>query len=279
MKEGRVLGSDELYLKGVFQTVKMSLRLFGFWKSVALFVLLKDAETKFLRNAQDKDERLFRREMLKSFKRITSDISCAHSPFQFPMIYQRIKDLNVEGPIVECGAFKGGSTAQLSIMAKRTKRRLYVCDSFEGLPEASIEGEDISGVLNTGDSFAFKKGDYTGSLEEVKRAVARYGHLEVCEFVKGFFNQSLPGLHIKPAVIILDVDLISSARDCLKYLWPSLKKGGLLFTHEASLKNYIEGFTDREWWKNELNEAPPVLYGAGSGIDILARQTAFMVKE
>ena len=40
----------------------------------------------------------------------------------------------VEGVVVECGCFMGGSTANLSLACEITGRRLIVYDSFEGLP-------------------------------------------------------------------------------------------------------------------------------------------------
>ena len=47
---------------------------------------------------------------------------------------------DVEGAIMECGTFKGGCAANLSIIAKITNRKLLIYDSFEGLPE-SVEGD------------------------------------------------------------------------------------------------------------------------------------------
>src|SRR5437660_187565 len=40
------------------------------------------------------------------------------------------------GDVVECGAWKGGSAANLSLVCRIVGRRLLVYDSFEGLPAA-----------------------------------------------------------------------------------------------------------------------------------------------
>ena len=40
-----------------------------------------------------------------------------------------------EGCIVECGCYKGSSTAKFSLAAKYSGRKLVVFDSFEGIPE------------------------------------------------------------------------------------------------------------------------------------------------
>src|SRR5262249_7991231 len=42
----------------------------------------------------------------------------------------------VEGVVVECGCYLGGSTANLSVACKIAGRELIVYDSFEGLPAA-----------------------------------------------------------------------------------------------------------------------------------------------
>src|SRR5437867_12051249 len=64
----------------------------------------------------------------------------------------------VEGDIVECGTWKGGSAANLSLVCRITGRRLRIYDSFEGLPE-SLPGDRQGGYL---------KGEYRGTLEEVR---------------------------------------------------------------------------------------------------------------
>src|SRR5687768_8201417 len=42
---------------------------------------------------------------------------------------------DVEGDVVECGTWKGGSAANLSLVCKIAGRKLKIFDSFEGLPE------------------------------------------------------------------------------------------------------------------------------------------------
>jgi hypothetical protein len=103
-------------------------------------------------------------------------------------------------------------------------------------------------------------------LDEIKQNIQRFGYIDVCDFIPGFFAHSLPTINVNPACVYLDVDLISSARDCLKYLWPKTVKHGLWFTHEAFLPTYIVGILDPEWWQTTLNDTPPIIFGAGSGL-------------
>ena len=264
---------------GFFNTVKQSLKLLGFWRGLSLYIMLKDEERRFIKSAKSKSEKSLRVSLLSQVKNIYKNILCLHFPFHFILVSKFILDLDIEGPIVECGAFKGGSTAQLSVIAKKTNRKLYVCDSFHGLPTPILPGEEEVKIFNDPRAHTFKEGDYTGTLDEVKSNVRQYGHIEVCEFIPGFFNESLPKLNINPAVVVLDVDLISSARDCLQYLWPQLKKEGYVFTHEAEAETYIKGLMDKNWWKEMLGECPPLVFGAGSSLSPIAEGLAMFKKE
>lgn len=50
---------------------------------------------------------------------------------------------HVQGDVVECGCWKGGSTVNLSLVCAITGRKLKVYDSFEGLPPP-VEGDVIA---------------------------------------------------------------------------------------------------------------------------------------
>ncbi|MCH7525801.1 MAG: class I SAM-dependent methyltransferase [Planctomycetes bacterium] len=189
-----------------------------------------------------------------------------------------ILDLEPEGPIVECGCFRGGSTAKLSLLAERTGRRLYVCDSFSGLPEAKDPADGVLMSLGEGPSYCLQPGAYAATLDEVRQNVRRFGCIEVCEFLPGLFHESLPDLRVNPACVFTDVDYVSSARDCLRYLWPRLVPGGCWFTHEAMFHNYVSGIMDPKWWHNTLQECPPLMMGAGSGLSELAQSLAYFQK-
>lgn len=259
--------------------LKKALVRYGFWGSFARYIMLKDKLHKFLNSTKSIEDRKFRKQLLKDFSKIHRNIPCAHSPYQIVLMAEYILNLKIDGPIVECGCFRGGSAAQLSLLAKRTNRRLYICDSFQGLPDAGKDSEyKLEGLLDNRCDLSFSAGDYAGSLEEVKNNIKKFGVLDVCEFVPGFFNESLSALEIEPAFIYIDVDLVSSARDCLKFLWPRLKKGGCFFTHEAIFSNYISGILDLTWWEKNLKEYPPVVWGAGSGLSELAAIAYFQKK-
>jgi O-methyltransferase len=94
---------------------------------------------------------------------------------------------SIQGAVGEFGCFKGLSTCTLSLACKMTNRRLVVFDSFQGLPKT---GESVHGF--DGNTVQYREGQFCGTLSEVRQNVSIYGALDVCEFVPGFFSDSLP---------------------------------------------------------------------------------------
>jgi O-methyltransferase len=174
---------------------------------------------------------------------------------------------HVEGAVVECGSYKGGSTTNLSLVCKLVKRRLEVCDSFEGLPEpAEADRKHIN--LSKGQIETYSKGDFVGALDEVKRNITTYGDISVCTFHKGYYEDTLPHFKEKCVFMFLDVDLRTSLVDCIVNLWPLLQDGGYVYTHEAPHFMIAYLFYDIEWWKQNFNSNAPGLVGAGNGLGL-----------
>ncbi|MCW5608422.1 MAG: class I SAM-dependent methyltransferase [Nitrosomonas sp.] len=164
-----------------------------------------------------------------------------------------------KGVIVEAGCFKGSSTAKFSLAADIAGRTLVVFDSFEGIPE-NDEPHDKN--IFGGDA-SFKKGDYCGALEEVKSNVARFGNIGCCRFIKGWFDDTMPDFKEPVIAVYLDVDLASSTRTCLKYLYPLLEKGGVIYSQDGHLPLVLDVFNDDKFWLNEVGFEKPLIHGIG----------------
>ncbi len=222
------------------------------------------------------DTESFRRDLLCKFNRIQNNMICAHQPNELLILSDTILKLSIPGDIVELGCYKGGSSAKLSWIAATTGRKLYVCDSFEGLPQPNEHDQFHKSLI--GRDKHYNQGDYCGQLDEVKDNINRYGSMASCEFIKGFFSNSLKDLKVKPALIFMDVDLIDSARDCLIHLWNKLEKGGKYFTHEATMLNFITELTNHDWWQRNFGHPAPILMGVGFGMSDQAKNLAFFQK-
>lgn len=174
---------------------------------------------------------------------------------------------SVEGCVVECGSYKGGSTANLSLVCALSNRQLDVFDSFEGLPEPS-DHDRAHTVVSRRQVHTYSRGAWCGSLEEVRNNVSQFGNVSVCNFHVGYYKDTLPRFGKKCAFIFLDVDLRDSLESCVRYLWPLLEDECYLFTHEAHHNDIAFLFFDKEWWRANLNCDPPGLIGAGSGLGL-----------
>ena len=174
---------------------------------------------------------------------------------------------SIEGEVIECGCYKGGSTANLSLVCALAGRKLIVCDSFEGLPEPD-EADRVHHVPHKGFKVRYERGQYRGTLDEVRNNIERYGNLEACEFVPGFFETTLEGLDRTFVLVFLDVDLSRSLEVCLLALWPRLRPGALLFSHEAEDLGFVSLFFDRRWWQERLSTDPPGFIGSGVGLPL-----------
>ena len=174
------------------------------------------------------------------------------------------------GCIVEAGCFKGGSTCKLSILAQMTGRKLYVFDSFRGIPTNSEQHK-----LNIfGEKAAFPAQSYEGSLEEVSTNLETFGELSVCELMKGWFEETMPSFHQPVAVAFIDVDLADSTRSCLRYLYPLLMPGGIIFSHDGHLPLCIEVLSDRSLWAELTEDLPPKIKGLGQEKLVWIQKTA-----
>ncbi len=199
--------------------------------------------------------------LIGKFYKISYYVDCPHTEHELLTIARRIlnRGAEVPGVIVEAGSFHGGSTAKLSLVAKLCGRELEVFDSFEGMPEnTETHGKSIYGREHH-----FPKGSHAVQLEEVKGNVYKYGDLSRTHFHKGFFNVTMPGFKKPVAAACINVDLVQSTKDCLKYLYPLTQKGGVIFSQDAHFPWIIELLKDDAFWKNEIGIKKPEMEGLG----------------
>jgi O-methyltransferase len=176
---------------------------------------------------------------------------------------------SVSGDVIECGCYKGGSSVNLSLVCAMVGRRLVICDSFQGLPEPA-DYDKFHYSLQTRHTNWYVKGRFAVGVEEVKQNLARYGRLDVCDFVVGYFQDTLHRLNRIWVLGFLDVDLVDSLKPCLSALWPQLQEGCRLYVHEAKTLFLAAVFFDSAWWRREADEDAPGLVGAGSGLALEA---------
>ncbi len=198
--------------------------------------------------------------LIGRFLAITNHVRTYHTQAEMLTIADRIlaRAGRAAPTVVECGAGKGGSTAKLSLATRLAGGRLLVLDSFRGIPP-----NDERHVNLYGKPVAFRAGAFRGRLPDVRRTVGRFGAIEVCDFRKGWFADTLPAVHGPLDVVVLDVDLLASTRACVARLYPRLRPGGVLFSQDGHLRATVELFADPAFWCDEVGVEPPPVAGLG----------------
>ncbi len=200
--------------------------------------------------------------LIAAFYKISYYVDCPHTEHELITIARAILDLppSVPGVIAEAGAFHGGSTAKLSLVARLAHRTLDVFDSFEGMPANAESG----GASIYGREHHFPKGSHAVGLDEVRANVMRYGDIGRTEFHKGFFDQTMPHFKKQVAASCINVDLERSTRDCLRFLYPLTARGGIIISQDAHFPWIIALLRNDAFWKDELGIPRPSIPGLGT---------------
>jgi hypothetical protein len=145
---------------------------------------------------------------------------------------QRALDLDIPGDFIETGVWRGGCCILMrGVLAANqvTDRKVYVADSFEGLPPPNTHAYP----QDAGDKHHQIK-ELCVSMDEVRANFAKYDLLDgQVEFVKGYFSETLPKLRAGPfAVIRLDGDMYESTIVALRALYPRLSPGGFIIVDD-----------------------------------------------
>ena len=198
--------------------------------------------------------------LLRSY-RISLNTTVAHTEAEIIAVATAVLSMppEVPGCVIEAGCYKGGSTAKFSLVAKLAGRKLYAFDSFEGLPDNDEQhGQTLDGQIAN-----FEKGRYLGTLSEVKATISKWGDIGSTEFMKGWFDNTMPSFKERVVAGYIDVDLVSSTKTCLKYMFPLVQPGGALFSQDGHLPLIIECLKDKNTWEKDVGCPPPRMDGLG----------------
>jgi len=164
----------------------------------------------------------------------------------------------IDGCFVECGVARGGCSALMAIVANENKngRKMWVFDSFEGLPEPTIE-DALSVEKDPGknkSSGVLQKGYCLGTYEEVSNLLFSILRLdkENVFMVKGWFQDTLPRYKDEIGLISflrIDGDWYESTKCCLENLYDNVITGGYILIddhHLPGCKKAVDEFLQRK---------------------------------
>lgn len=143
----------------------------------------------------------------------------------------RVFSEGVPGDFMEAGVCQGGASIfmrALQVAHGEDHRRMWVADSFQGLPEPSSE-------FDKGYDFQEARQPWlAATLETVRDNFATYGLLsETVNFLPGWFADTLKAAPVEAlALLRIDADLYASTRDVLQALYDKLTPGGFIIVDD-----------------------------------------------
>ena len=163
----------------------------------------------------------------------------------------------VAGDLIETGVWRGGASIFMrAVLAAYgiEDRRIFVADSFEGLPKPDVE------------KYPADKGDQhhvhtylAVSKEDVENNFRKYGLLDnQVVFLKGWFKDTLPHAPIESlAILRLDGDMYGSTMEALESLYQKLSIGGFCIIDDYALpgcRSAVNDFRSKHRIDSELKE-------------------------
>lgn len=141
-------------------------------------------------------------------------------------LYRMVRYLNrsgLPGAIVECGVWKGGSSAMMAAACRDTgvARDFWLYDSFEGLPPPTERDNEF-------ERHFYFEGMNKGSIQAVQRIFRKLDlPLERVRFVKGWFADTIPAAEVgQIALLHIDADWYDSVDLVLNRLYERVVPGG-----------------------------------------------------
>ena len=161
--------------------------------------------------------------------------------------YKTVKNVceqDIPGDIVELGVARGGCAALMAsvmfdkYLCGRIKRKLWMFDSYEGLPDPT--DMDFNSELGDGTGNHVRplpKGSCLGQLDEVKDLMFNKNGFprDRIEFIKGWFDDTVPVTKKEIqqiAILRIDGDWYESTKCCLENLYDKVASGGCIIVDD-----------------------------------------------
>lgn len=151
---------------------------------------------------------------------------------------EHVVSRRIEGSIVECGVWKGGSMMAAAMTLKRLgveDRDLFLFDTFEGMTEPtaadreSVHGDSAEELLRRSERASSWVWAYC-SIDDARRNLETTEYpVKRIHFVKGPVESTIPEQAPEQiAILRLDTDWYESTRHELRHLYSRLVRGGVL---------------------------------------------------
>lgn len=146
-----------------------------------------------------------------------------------------IEKEKIKGDFIETGVWRGGMPIIMRAFLQSVgdkERKVWVADSFKGLPEDLEDENDKAAHL-----LLEPLKHLAASREDVEKGFEFFGLKDSqVEFLEGWFKDTLKTIPQKSfALIRLDGDYYESTRDAIVELYPKLSSGGYIIIDDYNL--------------------------------------------
>lgn len=127
----------------------------------------------------------------------------------------------VDGDVVEFGCYVGTTSVFLAKRLEATNKKLYLYDSFEGLPPKTAQDDSPAGLQ-------FREGELLATKKQLIRNLTQ-AHVPMPIITKGWFSQlTTKDVPVQISFAFLDGDYYHSVMDPLQLIWPLLAPGAIV---------------------------------------------------
>lgn len=150
----------------------------------------------------------------------------------FELVANEIIDNSINGSVAEVGVFRGFFSKLIN--KKFPNKSLYLFDTFESFDEEEFNEEVLAGRCTEDFYAAFLDTNEDKVLDIMPNR-------EKCIIVKGLFPESAKGLEQEMfAFVSIDVDFEKSILEGLRFFYPKMNTGGIIFVHDYN-NRFLEG--------------------------------------
>lgn len=196
---------------------------------------------------------------------IYNPLRVGHLQVWFDFLWNKVAD--IPGDVVEAGVFQGKSLLAAGYVLNEVApgKRIFGYDTFSGFPAVDLPQDDVGlfedlasegrikpeyfdrvrknlahlrflkGAEKLDFSNVSSSGSFEATSEDSIEKLASYLELSNISLVTGQFEETMTDTGPGPeriAAAILDCDLYSSYLASLRYIWPRLSPGGILYLDE-----------------------------------------------
>ena len=199
---------------------------------------------------QAKKKKVLSPELIREMKRYQDKVRF----YAFWLQIERLKKEAIPGAFAELGVYKGETARLLHLMDP--ERALHLLDTFDGLPPDDLKRETGEAATYTNKNFKD-----TSAARVLDKIVGDHSRIKIHQ---GYFPESSSGLeHETFALVSLDADLYNPTLEGLRFFYPRLSPGGVLFVHDYNHKweGLVKAFNEFTATIPEVPVLIPDLYG------------------